>query len=104
MQKIEFTERAKHFSAKYTQPVVEDQIRLEIADLLETGLSDPMELIFHTVCMDGDWDGPNTFICFPRNGVMVVDTANYEEHDKLESGPFKGLKVMIPSPDSEESE
>lgn len=36
------------------------------------------------------------------DGVVVVDTASWEEGPVLDSGPFKGKKVMIPRGDSED--
>jgi hypothetical protein len=67
------------------------------------------DLIFHTLIPTGpdgksDWDGQH-FICtqdeIEGQPGIVVDTATPEESEgKLEEGPFKGFKIVIPSPDT----
>ena len=66
-----------------------------VADLMSDGPDDPMEIFFH--CFD--YHGKLNMIMSPGNdGTMLVDVAETEESEPLESGPFKGVRVMMPKP------
>lgn len=104
---IKFTKMAEAFArAKWSLPAVEERVRKEVDEFLvdcEGGMND---LFMHTVFMeripeDGIKD-ETFFICFPRDGILVVDIGLYDEGEVLKSGPFAGKRVMLPRPASED--
>jgi hypothetical protein len=119
---IEFTDLAKAFAPNVGGlNALEEQVRGELADLGrcycgecdgykvgdETHYEefDINNLIMHVVMMKDDKGRAVEFVCSPgaKENVLRVDTATYEEIEQpLESGPFKGKKVLMPRGDSDD--
>lgn len=75
---------------------LEAKVRAEIAQLLEDGLTTPLNLILHTFEFEGE-----EFICYPRDGAMEVDTCYRDKSDKpLDKGPLAGGHIFFPRGDS----
>jgi hypothetical protein len=72
-----------------------EHTRGEIAELMENGLSAPLDLIFHRFAF-----ADTEFICYPRDGIIEVDTCS-EKTITLEKGPLAGKTVAMPVPDTE---
>lgn len=83
---------------RYSREAVERRAREEIDNL---GLADPTALVMHCFRMPGRRD--YEFICTPdeQGTGFLVDTVSYEESGPLQSGPYKGKKVLIPTRDSD---
>lgn len=80
--KIKFTELATGFAkAKSSMAEVEAQVG---------------DLIFHTFKVGG-----TEFIAYPKDGEIEIDTCSREDDIVLDKGPFKGKRVVLPRPDSE---
>lgn len=79
------------------------QAKVEIGYLIEDGLEDPSELIFHTIFINGDWD--RAFYLAPRvvegETVMLVDVAAQLDGGEIEAGPHAGKTFTMPVPASE---
>lgn len=77
---------------------LEHRVRQEVAQLLEDGLTSPLELIFHTF----EYEDAE-FICYPRDGAMEVDTCYREKMDTTtHKGPLAGKTLLMPRGDSGE--
>lgn len=82
-------------SVKSSAATLIEHTRGVIAELMESGLSAPLDLIFHRFAF-----ADIEFICYARDGVIEVDTCS-EKPVTLEKGPLAGQTVAFPVPDSE---
>lgn len=93
---MEFTPLARAFAeAKSSLAEVERVARLELDELD----IDIKNLFFHTIEVGGV-----DFILMHRKGVLMIDTMTVEEGPILDDGPFKGMRVMFPAPDTDAKE
>lgn len=67
------------------------QTRMELADLLDGGLSKPSDLCFHTVMLTDDWDGPSVH-CWGRKGRQVFHA---ECHDSTKWSSLSDREVVL---------
>ncbi len=93
---VQYTKLAEAFLGEF-QSAFEEFLRGDLAKMLPDGYYPPNNF-FHTVTYQ-DRD----YLAVGKKDHILVDTATYEEDgEQLTAGPFKGKRVMMPRPDSEE--
>lgn len=97
MTKFTITTRAAQFAKLWG---VDDLQVAVLADMEvdEVHLAKPQNMMFHTTFI-GPFEDNKAFITTPLadNSGFQIDLAVYEDVDELESGPFKGYSVLMPS-------
>ena len=81
--------------------LAEERILSELDELLNSGLDDPMNLIFHTIFLEDNMDGPNVTIS-PSDDGEGMDAyydadAAYSDLGEIDAGPFEGKRVEVPA-------
>lgn len=74
------------------------KVRAELHELLEGGLGELEDMMFHTVWQNSSRD-ENIYTVVPKGPATVTVYADsyVEAETELNAGPFKGMRVMVPS-------
>lgn len=100
---LDYTDAAKRLIAiKSNMETMNGKVLDELEEIFKDAKGECVgeALIFHTVFFSPDNMDDSLFIYPVSDHVLEVDAAAYDEGEEMTEGPFAGMKIKMPTPES----